>query len=495
MNPILHILPAFSHLGLWGYWVVLLIAFFEAIVLVGVIIPGSTLIVLVGFLSAQGVLDIGDLIWFAAIGAILGDALSYYLGTKGTNFFHDENKFLKAAHLDRAELFFRKHGDKSIFFGRFIGFLRSLVPFVAGLSRMSLKRFLFWDVISAFLWAAAYLLLGYFFGNAFASIAKWTTRVGYTLGILAVAFFLLYGIRMFSIQYGYRVNLFLRSRIQRIKNKLATHTTTQRFTRQYPTVFAFLGKPVDKDSFGGLLLSLILMLIVYLFFTFLSTAVAITAYGSIRATDIRVANFFRHVRSPQLIKVFLWITALGTWQMVVWVGLLASIIFWLWRQRSYIFYLWIALGLDGLVSYLGKSLIHRPRPLGAVYIEPSYSFPSGHAMVSVVLYGFLAYVLIRYNKGWKRRVNIFFTSFIAVLAVGFSRLYLGVHYLSDVWGGYLLGLLILAGTISMYEWRRSKKEHGVRGEVAVTKDAKLLMGLLLFVGAVGYILFASQYHP
>ena len=80
-------LPYLDNLGALGYWVIFLIAFFEALAFVGALMPGASLMVLAGFLSTQGYFHIGDLIWFAAIGAILGDAVSYYLGTKGTNFF------------------------------------------------------------------------------------------------------------------------------------------------------------------------------------------------------------------------------------------------------------------------------------------------------------------------------------------------------------------------------------------------------------------------
>ena len=90
MNFLTDILPSLSHLGVWGYWLVLLVALLESLVLVGVVVPGAVLVVFAGFLSSQGYLDIGDLIWFAATGAILGDSISYYLGTKGTRFFHNE---------------------------------------------------------------------------------------------------------------------------------------------------------------------------------------------------------------------------------------------------------------------------------------------------------------------------------------------------------------------------------------------------------------------
>ena len=143
MEYLSSILPAIQHLGIFGYWIVLLVSLLESLAFIGTLIPGTIVVMLAGFLSAQGYLDLGDLIWFAAIGAILGDSLSYYLGTKGTKFFHNENKFLKFSHLEKGEKFFKKHGDKSIFFGRFIGPIRPIVPFVAGLFKMNKWSFFF----------------------------------------------------------------------------------------------------------------------------------------------------------------------------------------------------------------------------------------------------------------------------------------------------------------------------------------------------------------
>jgi membrane protein DedA with SNARE-associated domain len=177
MNFINTLLPHIENLGVWGYWLVFGVALFESLAFVGAILPGATIVVFSGFLSAQGYLDFGDLIWFAAIGAIVGDSLSYYLGTKGTQLFKNENKFLKEHHIDAGNAYFKKHGNKSIFFARFISFLRPIVPFVAGLTKMDFGPFIFWNVLSGFLWAILHITLGYFFGGALGVVVKWTGRI------------------------------------------------------------------------------------------------------------------------------------------------------------------------------------------------------------------------------------------------------------------------------------------------------------------------------
>src|SRR3990167_18272 len=98
-----NVLPQFESFGLWGYAISFSAAFLESIAIIGAILPGSTAIVIIGFLSSHGILDIWNLFWVVGLGAVMGDCVSYYLGTKGKNFFKNENKFLKRDHIDRAE--------------------------------------------------------------------------------------------------------------------------------------------------------------------------------------------------------------------------------------------------------------------------------------------------------------------------------------------------------------------------------------------------------
>ena len=158
-------LPNLQNLGIWGYWIFFLVAALESSTIAGIIIPGSALVALAGLLCAQKVFDIGDMILFVTLGAVLGDNISYYLGTHANRFFKKENKIFKLSHVQRGEKFFQKHGNKSVFLGRFIGPIRSIIPFIAGISKMNRWTFLFWNVTSAIVWAISTLAVGYFFGG------------------------------------------------------------------------------------------------------------------------------------------------------------------------------------------------------------------------------------------------------------------------------------------------------------------------------------------
>jgi membrane protein DedA with SNARE-associated domain len=159
-------LPMLEHPAMWGYWLVLLLAATEAVPIAGAFVPGASLIVLAGVAGASGLLEVGSLIWFATIGAVLGDGLSYYLGTRGKRLFRPGGRWLDPAYLAKGEAFFRRHGNKSVFLGRFMGPIRGIIPFIAGLLAMDKRTFLLWNVLSGVLWATTHVLAGYFLGDA-----------------------------------------------------------------------------------------------------------------------------------------------------------------------------------------------------------------------------------------------------------------------------------------------------------------------------------------
>ena len=115
---------------------------------------------------------------------------------------------------------------------------------------------------------------------------------------------------------------------------------------------------------------------------------------------------------------------------------------------------------SALLNWLLKGLFQRPRPHFAhpLVVESSYSFPSGHAMESFVAYGMLAYLAVLALRTWEARVAVVCGAALLVVLIGFSRMYLGVHYFSDVIAGYAAGGVWLSALITGAETiRRSKK--------------------------------------
>lgn len=163
---------------------VFLVAFFEALVGIGLIMPGSVLTVFSGWLSFQGKAPIAAVMAAAACGALAGDMLSYWLGARFNLYIWDWQVLRKRRHLLRlAEVFFIEHGGKGVFFGRFLGPIRGLIPFVAGASQMRPLPFTFYSVISGILWGISYPGLGFLGGTSWQRAETLFGRLGLLLAL------------------------------------------------------------------------------------------------------------------------------------------------------------------------------------------------------------------------------------------------------------------------------------------------------------------------
>jgi len=163
--------------------------------------------------------------------------------------------------------------------------------------------------------------------------------------------------------------------------------------------------------------------------------------------DEKAFTLFLSWRIAWLDNIFLVITMLGKSYVVIIITILLIFYFWKKRDWEYIIPLILSVAGSSATALILKLFIARPRPVGvAVYIEDLSSFPSGHATVAVALYGFLAYFIYKKWFGVRRWLGLI-GMLIIIILIGLSRIYLGVHYFSDVVGGYLVGGLWLVGSI------------------------------------------------
>ncbi|MDD5110369.1 MAG: LssY C-terminal domain-containing protein [Patescibacteria group bacterium] len=484
-----------QHFRILGYWVVLLVSLVESLAFVGLVFPGSVLVVLAGFLASRGYFDFGDLFWFAAAGAIIGDAVSFYLGRRGTKLFRDDAKIFHSSHLVRGQRFFGRYGGASVFLGRFVAPLRPVIPFVAGVSGMATRQFFFWNISSALVWSFTHLILGYFFGAAWRTIEVWTTRIGIA-AVVAVAFFaLLYYLRRFIVRQGREIFGLVRSVARSVARAVATNPEVHAYVQKHPRFFAFARQRFSRREFHGLPLTLLTVAFVYVLFLLLGIMQDILASEPITSVDTRVADLLAQFRDPQLTRLFLWITAWGNWLVAGSITAVATIIFLLRRRRHMVVALWTTMLGSQMFHILGKWVVHRSRPPMALYAVSSTSFPSGHAVIAAALYGFVAFALARSAKTWRGKTNAILGGLVVILVLGFSRLYLGVHYLSDVWGGYLIGLLWLIIGISLAEWYRARPASQPTPAGRISGRVQLITVALVAAELVFVITYATQFRP
>ena len=493
MNFIDILIPVLTKLQNFSYLLVFLISFVESLAFVGLFIPGTIFNIFIGFLAGKGMFDLYDLFWFAFAGAILGDGLSFYLGKRAKKLFRPENRIFKSNYLAKGEEFFKKHGPKSVFWGRFIGPIRPIIPFVAGMFKMKTKKFIFWNIISALLWAVFYLSLGYFFGQTWQIITAYSTRATIFLIAIVVFLILIYLLKQLVLKEGKRLLLFLKSILISIFQGITRNPEVINLIKNHPFIFGVILRRIDRTKFTGLPLTLFVLAYVYIISLFLGIIKAILKITPIAQTDIRLENLLYLFRQPLLIKIFSYITLLGQWQIALSIIIITLLLFWLWQKKNYILpFLTTVLGTEIFV-FLGKLVFERPRPVDVAYfLEKSYSFPSGHAALACALFGFIIYYGWRNLKKINTKINFLFLGLILILAIGFSRLYLGVHFLSDVLGGYLLGLFWLIIGINLVEWPSFKK---VKIKKITSVKIKIISASLIAAEVIFLSFFSYFYKP
>lgn len=170
--------------------------------------------------------------------------------------------------------------------------------------------------------------------------------------------------------------------------------------------------------------------------------------------DEQTINLIEPIRNHFLNNFFIFISYLGAGEVILFIAFVITIFLLVKMKKTFITALWVALAGSVLSAYVLKMIVHRPRPLVGIIKETSFSFPSAHTVVSLAFYGFIAYLLLQSDKNKLTKFIGFGGLPILIILIGFSRLYLGVHFLSDVMAGYLLGGLWLLVGIKLVKFKK-----------------------------------------
>ncbi len=171
-----------------GYIGIFVIVFAESGLLIGFFLPGDSLLFTAGFLASQGHLDIETLMLLCFLGAVLGDSFGYYFGKKfGPRVFvREDSMIFHRDHIRRAEQFYRAHGSKTIVLARFLPVIRTFVPILAGVGKMSYPVFITYNIIGGLMWGIGIPALGFYLGNAVPSIDRYLIPL--VLALIVVSF-------------------------------------------------------------------------------------------------------------------------------------------------------------------------------------------------------------------------------------------------------------------------------------------------------------------
>ena len=418
-----------AHPG-WMSFVIFITAAAESLTIVGVIIPGALVMFSLGALIGLGHLEFWSAYWWSAIGAVVGDAISFWIG----RVFHQGVRrvwpFTKHPEMiNRSEEFFRKHGGKGVLFGRFFGPVRGTIPTVAGMMDMTWRNFMIANVASAILWAPAYLVPGMAFGASL-DIAS---RVAGRLVVLILVIVAVLWVTTWLVKH--LVRLFQ----AHAADWMPRFFNWSRGRRFIGPISASLLDPAKGEVRGLASLAAVLLGSIVLISLSLSAAGQHLPNG----LDQSLYHFFQELRTPWADALMVFTAELGDYQVTLPVSLV--VFGWLiWRRNHSAAWHWLAaLGFGMATNLLFKGLLPVSSPAEVSEGVVGYSFPSIHATFSTLVFGFLA-VLVAREISLARRWIVYLAAAFMIVPIAFARLYLGIHWLTDTLAGLCLGLIWVA---------------------------------------------------
>jgi undecaprenyl-diphosphatase len=336
---------------------------------------------------------------------------------------------------------------------------------------MPYHTFTLYNFLGGVTWAAVFGALGYAFGRNLPKLDRYVGQLTLALVLLAaLGVLIILGIRWFRANSTRLANA-LTDRWQRVLRSPRMANVRAR----HPGVWSFLAGRFARGEYLGLHLTVGILVSLAALSLFGDVTEDVISHDPLTKLDLQLLSWMRAHSSPLGDRIAVIVTLIGSpVAMAILTVAVAAVL--LYRRRWIVLAGWIAANAGGgILDWALKRVIHRPRPIGAAafLFGTSFSFPSGHAMGSLIGYGMLAYVLIVYWP-WARRhfVLVTTTTAILVLAIGLSRLYLGVHFLSDVIAGYAAGGVWLTACVTGVELSLRQRglapwDNGVDREIEV----------------------------
>ena len=417
------------------------IAFADSLILIGAIMPALPLLIAVGVLIGMGEISGAYVVACLSLGAFLGDALSYWVGWRWGARLHGVWPFRRYPQLlGRGEVLFRRNAFKAILVARYVGAVRPFVPAIAGMSKMAPARFLSISAAACLSWTLLFLAPGWVLGRAYDAVAAVAGHLVIVLGLLAAVLglawaWVLYTYRWFA---GHADSL-----LARTLDWSHRHPRMGRYS-------AALFDPGHRESTSLALLAVLLMAIGWAWFVLL---LVVIGHGEPLALDLAVHQAMLALRNPLADYPMAALAALGDWPVLA-PACIAVLGWFAWRRLWMAAAHWLAALAFGLaLTWLLGNSMDVVRPPSA---SSGFGFPSIAVTMSTVAFGFFAVLIARELPG-RDRIWPYLVSGAVVTVIGFARLYLGAHWLSDVVGGMLLGVvwLLLLGIAYRARFNRS----------------------------------------
>lgn len=460
MFDIQNYLDFFALHPVWALAVIFFIALGEALLVIGLFVPSTVILIGAGALVGSGKLAFWPVMIATLAGSVIGDQISYWVG----RFYGDRLRLLwplkNYPHLlAKGEDFVRQHGGKSVALGRFVPGVKAVVPGIAGMFGMSQSYFLAVNVSSGAAWTAMHVLPGILLGQALAVAGELSGR----LLIVLLVLFILLGVAGWLIRVAAALVTPYRKAAQGRLAAMARAQGSKPMRR--------LSKLIAPENPNSNLFFMLLIVAIFAALWLADLVLGLEIRHTVGNIDRSVFNLFNELRSGPGDEIFVRVTMLGD-DIVIFITAIAIAV-WLAMHKA-----WRAAGAILFTVFTAKIILlltSRVFSTPVVNTAPdAFVFPSPHALMVGTLFGTMAALSARGLSRWAQALVVA-TSFMLVIAISFSRIYLGVSWLSDVMGGILIAA-ILTTVFSVYTASVQMGKFRPIGLLGVTFASFLLAG-------------------
>ena len=431
----------------WLIPLAVLIAFIESLAFAGIVVPGVALLFAVASAAGQQHINLYLLLGAAYTGAVAGDLFSFWLGRYAAPFV--ESRWPLKQHpewIARGHTFFQRYGVYSVVLGRFIGPIRPVIPFVAGTLGMPARRFILFNLLSALVWAPAYILPGYLLGSSTTTIPESWSLPGYLMIALIILLLLFHKLHQWL------------------------HPEKMWASRLQDKVWRAGLWPAHKP------VPLAALTLLFCSISMLITVLILRQYPHIISLNQNIHALLSEQLSD--VPIIAGITMLGDKPLLSLLILAAAFVLYKTGRKILPVLLVPGLAIAGVLTNSAMKLwFAAERPEAGQWLT-SYSFPSGHTSSATICLGIIA-TLIALPLSAPLRRMIYLVTLILVSAVALSRVGLGVHWPLDVLAALGVGgifaatLRIMAGYLN---WREQ-----------LSCNSSILLLLLSVVIVAGYL--------
>src|SRR5919106_1115537 len=410
---------------------------------IGLVAPGETVVIAGGVIAGQGEIDLVPLIGLVWICAVLGDTTSFYLGRRlGRRFLerHGPRVKITPERLMSVEGYFDRHGGKTILIGRFIGLVRALAPFIAGTSGMPFRRFIPFSIVGTGLWSTAFCVLGYIFWRSFDQVAHLAGQAIFGFGVTVAV--------IVGIVVAYRRRAEIRAWILAHERHPLVRPLLAVWRPLHRRVFGPVARAIvpqlrflwGRLTPGGLGLELTTAIAAGAVGLYVFGLYVVVLSGDLNATplDRELLDLGDRMRSEAAVDVVEIISGFGSFAACATVIAVTSVLLALRRRAAEIVVLVLGFALIYVGVHLAQAGVDRPRPAAPLTGSTQSAFPSGHAAYATAWIA--AALVVTRRLGLVGHATLVTGAIALAAAVGLSRIYLRVHYWSDVAGGWGLGV-------------------------------------------------------